>query len=98
MIISNEPGLYITDKYGIRIENLVLATSYKETADFGNFLRFETLTLFPYDTKLIDVDMLTDEEVRQVNDYHAMVRSRLIPLLNDEQATWLNEKTQPITK
>ena len=98
MIISNEPGLYITDKYGIRIENLVLATSYKETADFGNFLRFETLTLFPYDTKLIDVDMLTDEEVRQVNDYHAMVRSRLIPLLNDEQAAWLNEKTQPITK
>lgn len=92
MVTSNEPGLYRTGKYGIRIENLLL-TVHDQTTEFGDFLKFETLTLFPYDLKLIDRAMLDEVEVQQINDYHDMVRERLLPLLTPEQAAWLNEKT-----
>lgn len=98
MITSDEPGLYKTGEYGIRIENLVLARNYRHTDDFGDFMNFEVLTLFPYDSRLIDLSMLSDEELAWVNNYHATVRERLTPYLDDEQKAWLEAKTQKLTK
>ena len=98
MITSDEPGVYRTGKYGIRIENLVLSRNYKHTEEFGDFMNFEILTLFPYDSKLIDLNMLSDEEIAWVNNYHDTVRERLTPYLNDEQKAWLNDKTKKLTK
>ena len=96
MVMSNEPGLYKTGEYGIRTENLLLVVEAEKTEDFGNFLAFEPLTLFPYDLQLIDRSMLSDEEVAQINDYHRMVRERITPLLNADEVAWLNEKTREI--
>lgn len=96
MLTSNEPGLYKAGQYGIRIENMELVVKKAETADFGNFQQFETLTLFPYDLSLIDTTMLTAEEIDQVNQYHAIVRHRLTPLLNSAEQAWLNRKTELI--
>ena len=98
MITSDEPGVYRTGKYGIRIENLVLSRDYKHTEEFGDFMNFEVLTLFPYDSKLIDLNMLSDEEIAWINNYHDTVRERLTPYLNDEQKAWLNEKTKKLTR
>ena len=96
MVTSNEPGLYKTGKYGIRTENILLVVEGSKTEEFGNFLEFETLTLFPYDTSLIDREMLTTEEIKQVNDYHQMVLTRLTPYLNEEEIAWLTKKCAPI--
>ena len=96
MITSNEPGLYKAGKYGIRTENLVLTVPAGHSEEFGDFLKFETLTLFPYDKNLIDLTMLSAEEVAQVNAYHAEVRSRLTPYLNEEEQAWLNARTESI--
>lgn len=96
MVTSNEPGLYKAGEYGIRTENILLVVEGKKTEDFGDFLEFETLTLFPYDTRLIDVAMLTHEEIKQVNDYHAVVLERLTPYLNDEELNWLKTKCKEI--
>ena len=96
MVTSNEPGLYKAGEYGIRTENILLVVEGKKTEDFGDFLEFETLTLFPYDTRLIDVAMLTQEEIKQVNDYHAVVLERLTPYLNDEEQAWLKNKCSSI--
>ena len=96
MVMSNEPGLYKTGEYGIRTENLLLVVEAEKTEDFGNFLTFEPLTLFPYDLQLIDRTMLTDKEVAQINDYHRMVRERITPLLNADEAAWLADKAREI--
>ena len=96
MITSNEPGLYKTGEYGIRTENLLLVVEAEKTDEFGNFLTFEPLTLFPYDLQLIDRSMLTAQEVDQINAYHRMVRERITPLLNAEEAAWLAEKTKEL--
>ncbi len=97
MITSNEPGLYRENVHGIRCENLVLTTEAMAT-EFGKFYRFETLTLCPFDLTLFDVDMMTDAEIEWVNDYHRMVRSRLTPMLNSAQRTWLEKKAQPLSR
>lgn len=96
MIMSDEPGIYKTGEYGIRTENLLLCVEGPKTEQFGDFLKFETLTLFPYDNRLIDVTMLTTEELKQVNDYHAMVLERLTPYLQPEELTWLTAKCAPL--
>ena len=96
MVASNEPGLYKTGEYGIRTENILLVVEGPKTENFGDFLEFETLTLFPYDRRLIDVTMLTPEEVKQINDYHQMVLTRLLPYLNEEEAAWLQNKCAPL--
>lgn len=98
MITSDEPGLYKTGEYGIRIENLVLSRNYRHTDDFGDFMNFEVLTLFPYDSRLIDLSMLSADELAWVNNYHATVRERLIPHLDAEQKAWLEEKTKELKK
>lgn len=96
MITSNEPGLYKTGEYGIRTENLLLTVEADKTEEFGDFLTFEPLTLYPYDLELIDRSMLTREEVAQINNYHLMVRERITPLLNADEAAWLASKTREI--
>lgn len=93
MITSNEPGLYKSGQYGIRTENLVLTVPAGSSEEFGDFLKFETLTLFPYDANLIDLSMLSEVEKAQVDAYHEEVRARLTPYLNAEEQAWLNEKT-----
>lgn len=95
-VITDEPGIYVQGKFGVRIENCLLCLPAKET-DFGSFLRFEPLTLCPYDRKLIVCEMLTDEERQWLNNYHARVRNVLLPLLSDEaEKVWLENATRPI--
>lgn len=94
MVTSNEPGLYKTGEYGIRIENCLLTVADGGDDEFGKFMKFENLTLFPYDKNLIDRSMLTDDEVKQINEYHRMVRERLSPRLNAEEKAWLDDKTK----
>lgn len=97
MITSNEPGLYRTGEYGIRCENLVL-TIPAMTTEFGNFNKFETLTLFPFDLKLFDTTIMSDEEIAWVNNYHSEVRRRLTPHLTTTEQAWLNAKTEPLKR
>lgn len=97
MITSNEPGLYLTDRYGIRSENLV-ATVFSRTTEFGTFYKFDTLTLFPFDLNLFETEIMSDEEIKWVNDYHDRVRERLTPLLNPEEQAWLKKKTEHLKR
>ncbi len=97
MITSNEPGLYREGEYGIRCENLVL-TVPAFTTDFGEFLRFETLTLFPFDLRLFDVNLMSDAEIDWVNSYHTMVCEKLLPQLDAAAQEWLISKTRPLTR
>ncbi len=94
-VMSNEPGLYRQAKYGIRIENLIACVPDIEN-EFGKFLRFETLTLCPIDTKPLKIEMLLPDEKDWLNGYHRMVFERLSPSLNKEQKDWLKEKTKEI--
>lgn len=95
MIISNEPGLYRTGKYGIRIENLIHVVPAEKT-EFGQFLQFETLTLCYIDTKLIDVEMLTEKERKWLNDYHKRVYETLSVFISEKERKWLHKKTEEI--
>lgn len=97
MITSNEPGVYLSDRFGIRCENLVL-TVPAMTTEFGNFYKFETLTLFPFDLKLFNTMLMSDEEIQWVNNYHDTVRQRLLPLLQPAEQEWLKNKTQPLSR
>lgn len=96
MITSNEPGLYRENVHGIRCENLVLTVPAMET-EFGRFLRFETLTLFPFDLRLFDKSLMTADEIAWVNAYHARVREVLTPMLDtDAEKAWLQAKTEAL--
>ncbi len=95
MIISNEPGLYRSGAYGIRIENLVHVIPAGET-EFGRFLQFETLTLFPIDKELIDTELLSDSEKDWLDAYHRRVYESLSPQLNPEERAWLEAKCSPL--
>jgi Xaa-Pro aminopeptidase len=95
MITSVEPGIYRPGRWGIRIENLVLNRS-AQTTEFGEYLRFETLTLCPIDTRCLDLALLRPDEVRWLNDYHATVRARLAPLVDGAARAWLDARTQDI--
>lgn len=97
MVTSNEPGIYLEDRYGIRCENLIETVPATST-EFGEFLKFRTATLFPFDLSLFQTEIMTDDEIDWVNDYHAMVRSRLLPMLTAEEAEWLTRKTHPLTR
>lgn len=95
MIVSNEPGMYRDGEYGIRIENLILVRETEKTS-FGIFYEFETLTLFPIDTNLIDRTLFTDSEKEWLNNYHQMVYERLSPNLNHDEKKWLKEKCKTL--
>ncbi len=95
MLLSDEPGIYRTGRYGIRLENLICCTVKKET-EYGRFLGFETLTLFPFDLKSIDKKYFTPGEIDWINAYHRRCREALAPMLTPEEQAWLNEKTREI--
>ena len=95
MTVTDEPGLYLDGRFGVRIENTLLTVPYV-TTEFGRFLRFEPLTLCPIDTKPIMTNMLSDEERQCLNAYHAMVYERLAPMLDEEHREWLKKKTEAI--
>lgn len=95
MTVTDEPGLYLDGRFGVRIENTLLTVPYV-TTEFGRFLRFEPLTLCPIDTKPIMTSMLSDEERQCLNAYHAMVYERLAPMLDEEHREWLKKKTEAI--
>ena len=98
MITSNEPGLYRPGKWGIRIESLVVSRPVAQPAEteFGRFLYFETVTMCPIDTRLVEKSLLNDAETAWLNQYHATVRAKLEPLTEGEAKTWLLERTQAI--
>ncbi len=95
MITSNEPGFYKEGAYGIRHENLLLCIE-KEQTPYGNFLGFETLTLFPFFTAALDLSLLSEEEKNWINEYHQKVWGILAPHLEGECLTYLEKLTQPI--
>ncbi|MCR5794951.1 MAG: aminopeptidase P family protein [Solobacterium sp.] len=95
MIVTNEPGVYMPHKLGIRIENELLVQ--KGTKNFyGQFLYFDDITLCPYEKDAIDLSLLNDEEIRQINAYHAHVYEMLSPLLNEEEREWLKKETEAL--
>ncbi|EEH62634.1 aminopeptidase [Neisseria gonorrhoeae 1291] len=100
MVTSIEPGLYRPGKWGIRIENLAAnqAVADPQETEFGSFLCFETLTLCPIDTRLMDTALMTDGEIEWVNRYHAEVRRRLEPLTEGAAKAWLIKRTEPLAR
>ena len=97
MTVTDEPGIYLPGRFGVRIENTLLITPYLKS-EFGEFLQFEPLTLCPIDKRPIDVAMLTDEELQWLNDYHRMVLDKLAPHLEPDEADWLRQACAPLTR
>ena len=95
MIFSNEPGIYLAGKFGVRIENLVVVREAERT-EFGRFLKLEPLTLVPYDRDAIDLTMLSSRDVELLNDYHAKVCAAISPYLQGDELNWLKEVTAPV--
>lgn len=97
MVTSDEPGLYLSDRYGIRCENLVLTVGAGDT-EHGRFLKFEVLSLFPFDRNLLDFSILTDDEIMWLNDYHRKVWSELADYLQGAPLQWLEQACAPISR
>lgn len=98
MTVTDEPGIYLAGRFGVRIENTLLIYSYAET-EFGRFLQMQPLTLFPIDREPIIVEMLTEEEIKWLDAYHLQVYKALSPLLSDAaDRDWLRVKTLPLDK
>ena len=97
MILSDEPGVYPENRYGIRLENLLLCRKAEKT-DCGQFMSFDTLTMVPFDRNAIAPTQMTAEELQLLNKYHAKVYDTIAPYLNDEERVWLREATAPLTK
>ena len=95
MTVTDEPGLYLEGRFGVRTENTLLTVPYMTTA-FGRFLQFEPLTLCPIDKAPIVRDMLTAQELSWLNAYHAMVEERISPLLTPSEQAWLHEACAPL--
>ena len=96
MVVTDEPGIYLAGRFGVRIENVLLCQPAGETP-FGRFLGFETLTLCPYALRPLARSLLTPGEAAQINAYHTEVRTRLLPLLTDEaDRQWLRRATEPL--
>lgn len=97
MILSDEPGVYLENRYGIRLESLLLCRKAEKT-DCGQFMAFDTLTMVPFDRNAIDPQQMTDEELGLLNRYHVRVYETLSPYLTEEERTWLQEATQPLMR
>ena len=96
MIFSNEPGMYLAGKFGVRVENLVVVRKVEEN-EYGRFLALEPLTLVPYDRDAIDLTLLTSRDVELMNDYHEKVYAAISPYLAGDELAWLKEVTAPVT-
>ena len=104
MTVTDEPGIYLPGRFGVRIENTLLITPYTPEdplheaipGEFGEFLQFESLTLCPIDKRPIVVEMLTAEERQWLNDYHQRVNKQLSPHLTVEEAAWLSDACAPL--
>ena len=92
MTVTDEPGVYLGGRFGVRIENTLLVVPAEET-ECGRFLGFETLTLCPIETSPIIKELMTPEEIQWLNDYHTMVYERLSPYLNEDEKAWLRKAT-----
>lgn len=97
MITSNEPGLYVAGKFGIRHENLLLCKKAEKT-EYGQFMQFENLTWVPFDTEAIIPSLLSDREVERLNVYQEIVYEKIAPFLDEEERNWLWKATRPISK
>ena len=95
MILSDEPGVYFENRYGIRLENLLLCRKAEKT-DHGQFMAFDTLTMVPFDRRAIDPAQMTPQELTLLNRYHAAVYQAISPHLTAEERIWLREATQPL--
>lgn len=95
MITSNEPGLYREGEYGIRLENIIECQKHSSN-EYGDFLKFQTITLFPFDLKSINVSILTTDERHWLNRYHAKVFDKLSQFLDTDERFWLSNKTKAI--
>jgi Xaa-Pro aminopeptidase len=95
MLTSDEPGIYVAGKYGIRTENLILCKEAEQN-DFGRFLCFETLTLAPIDLDAVDSSLLSPQEKQWLNEYHARVYHSIAPHLTEDERNWLFEATLPV--
>ena len=95
MTVTDEPGIYLADRFGVRIENTLLVVPYQET-EFGQFLQFEPLTLCPIDKRPIIAEMLSQEEVDWLNGYHQTVFDRLSPHLDADEVGWLRQACAPL--
>ena len=96
MTVTDEPGIYVSGRFGVRIENTMIIEKYM-TTDFGEFLQMRPLTLCPIDLAPVNIDMLTAEEKAWLNNYHADVYAKLSPLLDDDHRQWLAEATKSIS-
>ena len=95
MVTTDEPGIYIEGKYGIRTENeLVCRKGIKN--EYGQFMRFENLTMVPIDLEAIDFDMMSDIDKERLNAYHREVYEKISPYLDDEERVWLKEATREV--
>ena len=95
-LLSNEPGIYRTDKYGIRIENVILCQEFSQT-EFGKFLCFETISLCPIDKQLIVIELLSKEELNWINQYHEKVFQQISPLITEKVVLeWLKNECLPL--
>ena len=92
MVVSNEPGYYEDNQFGIRCENLI----FVKNSGIDKLYEFENLTFVPFDTRLIDRSLMTDEEINWLNNYHKEVFEKISPLISGTTLKWLNQSTQPI--
>lgn len=95
MVVSNEPGVYIEGKFGIRHENLVMVKE-KERTDYGRFMQFENLTVVPFDCDAIDFSLLNSDELMALNAYHKKIYATLSPYLTDKEREWLKDVTKEL--
>ena len=96
MIVSNEPGYYRDGAFGMRCENLQIVRESDIATGDGGMLEFETLSLVPFDTRLLVIDLLDDTEIAWLNDYHQRVMDEIGPLLAGSERDWLLETTKPL--
>ena len=95
MITSNEPGVYLEGKFGIRLENMIVCVKDTENG-YGRFLRFEPLTMVPFDLDAIIPEQMSEKEIRWLNAYHKKVYETIAPRLNEQEAEWLKEATREV--
>ncbi len=92
MIVSDEPGVYLAGKFGIRTEN-ILEVVKKDETEYGSFLEFDHLTYVPIDREALDTDYLSKEDIDRINAYHKKVREKIAPYLDEEERNWLLKAT-----